>query len=44
MQAAKFTVEKGAAKAEVTVSIFPNSTGGTLGPPAGLLARAWELR
>jgi hypothetical protein len=30
MQAAKFSVEKGAAKADVTVSIFPNSTGGAL--------------
>lgn len=32
MQAAKFSVpEAGGAKAEVTISIFPNSTGGTLG-------------
>lgn len=31
MQTAKFLVpEKGAAKAEVTISVFPNSTGGTL--------------
>ena len=30
MQVAKFAVEKGTAKADVTVSVFPNSTGGNL--------------